>query len=83
MIKHDPEHAYWCAVPECPRYVRKQLDPADSAEALREAAGLLANACRRYFEGEAKAVVNIQPLVEKIERILQASAPSPLAAEDD
>ena len=47
--------------------------PAPLDADLREAAGLLADACRRYFEGEAKAVVNIQPLVERIERRLAAS----------
>jgi len=45
-------------------------EPAPLDADLREAAGLLADACRRYFdEGQAKAVVNIQPLVERIERL--------------
>jgi hypothetical protein len=38
---------------------------------LREASGLLADAVRRYFdEHEAKAVVNMQPLVERIEALV-------------
>ena len=40
---HDPQHAYWCAVPWCPQYVRNHI-PAEAAqgaapraEGLREA----------------------------------------------
>ena len=42
---------------------------AEPLDVWREPAVLLASAVRRYFEGEAKAVVSIQPLVERIERL--------------
>lgn len=42
---------------------------------LRESAGLLASAVRRYFgDNESKAVVNMQPLVERIESLLRDDA---------
>jgi len=57
---------------------QRAVGESGQSDRIPTAAVLLAEACRRYFiDGERKAVVTIQPLVERIEREASAAPPEP------